>query len=95
MKLFFKSILTVILLFSASNMADAQNIPDFAFPAKVRNNARYAYIKAMDNADYPAALRALIDSSLASVSVSPDSAATAAANMEKFAAEVPDRKSVV
>lgn len=90
MKLFFKSILTVILLFSASNMADAQNIPDFAFPAKVRNNARYAYIKAMDNADYPAALRALIDSSLASVSVSPDSAATAAANMEKFAAEVPD-----
>lgn len=61
-------------------------MPDFSFPDKVLKNADAAYSAAMKRADYPAALRALIDSSIASTSINPDSAATTAAAVEKFAA---------
>lgn len=68
-------------------MADNNiTVPDFAFPVNVRQNADEQYKIAIKNSDEKAALRALVDASLAQTAIAPDSAGSMANRIERFAA---------
>jgi hypothetical protein len=90
MKSFFKYALTALLLSCSTLMTNAQSIPDFAFPKKVETTAKADYEKAVKSRNWAAALRALVNYSIAEASITPDSASVIAANLEKFAAEKKD-----
>ncbi|MDE5687084.1 MAG: hypothetical protein K2I18_00475 [Paramuribaculum sp.] len=71
-------------------MSQTVNTPDFAYPAKVQTNAAARYEAAMKAHDWQKALRALIDKSLASTVVNPDSLQKSIAEVEHFASTVND-----
>lgn len=81
-------ILSLVALTSAKSMSQTVNTPDFAYPAKVQTNAAARYEAAMKAHDWQKALRALIDKSLASTVVNPDSLQTSIAEVEQFASTV-------
>ena len=58
-------VLTLLLALLIPSVAANAATPDFAFPAKVEKNAKADYASAMSRKDYPRAMRALMDASLA------------------------------
>ena len=81
---------SLVVFTATESMSQTVNTPDFAYPEKVQKSAGARYEAAMKAHDWHKALRALIDRSLASTAVNPDSLQRNIADIERFASTVSD-----